>query len=325
MKKYRQLTLEDRERIAILRAEGRSLRDIAAAIGKSHGTISRELRRNQVSPQGINYLPLQAQKTARNRKRSAGQRARLKNDEIRNYVHAKLKLGWSPEQIAGRLKIDHPDQSISHEAIYQYIYGCAMSLIKHLPRKHRKRYRKGYKRYVGFRIANRISIDERPAVINEREEFGHWETDSVVCQGRSAVLNVITERKSRYVQITKLNSKTSQLTRKAICHKLSPYPLLARQSITYDNGSETCEHEQTNARLGSCSYFCHPYHSWEKGTVENTIGLIRRYLPKGWDFGRISPQFISQIESALNNRPRKCLSFRTPKEVFNQYVGALAP
>lgn len=324
MKKYNQLNLEDRERIAILKAKGKSSREIANKLSRSHSTVLRELSRNGAPSNGAYYLPQQADKRAKDRKIAAAKRDRLKNGTILSYIEAKLKLGWSPEQIAGRLPLEHPDLRISHEAIYQYIYTCKPSLIGYLPRRHKKRRGKGfYRKPRGFHIANKISIAERPEWINDRSEFGHWEADSAVCYGHHAALNVLTERKSRFVQITKISRKTAEHTADAVQLRLSQYSPGARRTITYDNGSENSQHECTNDKLCTQSYFCLPYHSWEKGTVENTIGLIRRFIPKGWDIDSIQSLFIRRIEFLLNNRPRKCLEFRTPLEVFNILSGAL--
>lgn len=324
MKRYQQLNLEDRERIAILKATGKSSREIAKELGRSHSTVLREMQRNGARSNKADYLPHQADERAKVRKIAAAKRDRLKNVTILSYVEAKLKLGWSPEQIAGRLTLDHPDLRISHEAIYQYIYTCKPSLIGYLPRRHKKRRSAGfYRKPRGFNIPNKISITERPEWINDRSEFGHWEADSAVCYGHHAALNVLTERKSRFVQITKISRKTAEHTADAIQLRLSQYSPGVRRTITYDNGSENSQHKRTNDELGTQSYFCLPYHSWEKGTVENTIGLIRRFIPKGWDIDSIQYRFIKRIEFLLNNRPRKCLEFRTPLEVFNILSGAL--
>jgi len=246
---------------------------------------------------------------------------------LRYYVIERLKLEWSPEQIAGRISVDFPKTSISHEAIYQYIYTDAIHLRKYLARRHRKRlFKRHSKKYRRSHIPYRISIDERPISINDRSEFGHWEADSAVSKKDTSRLNVLVERKSRFVQITKINNGSPGATRCAISQRLLPLPTHARKSITYDNGFENLQHHRANQILGTHSYFCHPFHSWEKGSVENTIGLIRRFIRKGTAISPLQNRTMQRIENLLNDRPRKCLGFRTPAESFSYLTsGALAP
>ena len=240
-------------------------------------------------------------------------------------MHEKLKLGWSPEQIAGRIAFDQPLDSISHEAIYQYIYQEAKDLIGYLPRRHKKRYRMRYLRKAKrSQIPNRILITERPEEVNQRTVFGHWETDAMISRRSKAALNVLVERMSHYTRLTKLTEKSAHLTEEAIVKRLKFEKGHSRLTITYDNGSENMNHQRVNRRLRTKSYFCNPYHSWEKGTVENTIGLVRRFIPKKTDLSRIPTTDIFQIERLLNNRPRKCLQYRTPKEVYVNLSGAIA-
>jgi len=275
------------------------------------------------------YLSHRAHERAVKRKEYAAQRPRLKNEVIMNYVIEKLTLGLSPEQVAGRISHDLAGASISHEAIYQFIY--ARETIKHMDlrpcllRRHRKRLERGHSRkHQKPHIPERLSITKRPVCVNDRSEPGHWETDTMISRQSAPALAIALERTSRYLQITKLAAKTAQEVRKALTRRLSWHPDHMRKTITYDNGSENVEHALVNKALGTQSYFCEPYHSWEKGSVENAIGLIRRYLPKGTDFATITKEQIKQIENALNNRPRKILNYRTPNEVFNESV-ALAP
>lgn len=325
--RYKQLKVEEREKISIFRAEGRSVRDIARLLGRHHSTIIREIERNGAPVNHGYYLPHRAQERSQFRKQDAGKRKRLKSKTIQHYVKDRLKIGWSPEQIAGRISDDLHGATISYEAIYQYIYTKALHLRKYLVRRHRKRLPKNYSRkYQNSRIPYRISIDERPFHINNRSNFGHWEADSAVSKKDTVRLNVIVERKSRFVQITKMNNGSPRATRYAIIERLSPLSNDAKKSITYDNGTENFHHQRINKILGTESYFCHPFHSWEKGTVENTIGLIRRFIPKGTDIAPLQNRTIKRIENTLNNRPRKCLGFRTPAESFHYLLGgALAP
>lgn len=322
---YKKLTFEQREAISILKASGKSLRMIASIIGKHHSSISRELKRNKTSILGLpHYSPLQAQKKARKRKSSASRKTRLRNPLIRDYVTEKLKLFWSPELIAGRIRIDHPGLCISHEAIYQFIYQEAWELFPFLVRKHkRRRLRFNHHKPRHLSIPNRTLIDQRPESINQRSVFGHWEGDSLVSRANSVSIHALVERKSRYLKLTKILRNSSDCVRNAIVRRLSPLKKSFRQSITYDNGSENFAHREVNNILQTQSYFCNPYHSWEKGSVENAIGIVRRFIPKKTNLQMIPSTEISQIENLINNRPKKCLNYKTPKEVFNLLCGAI--
>ncbi len=323
-KRYKQLGTKERDLIAIMKAEGKSMREIGEKLGRSHATIVRELKRNAPPVRTGYYLPHKADERAKVRKREAGQRERLKSPAIRSYVKRKMRKGWSPEQIAGRWNKQHPACTISHEAIYQYVYAGREELIGYLARRHKTRHAKGHSRkHKASHIPNRIAITERSAAASDRTQFGHWESDSMVSRMSKTALSVQAERKSRYTKLTKLPRKTSGFTRSVINRRLVRYPQGARLSITYDNGSENVEHEAVNAVLGTKSYFCAPYHSWEKGTVENTCGLIRRYIPKRANIADIPAAQIRKIERSLNNRPRKCLGYQTPAEVFAKLCGAL--
>lgn len=311
------LVMEDREMIAVMKAEGRSFREIGEAIGKDKSTISRELRRNAPPQNKGYYLGHKAHQRAQERKSWSCKRERLKGSEVREYVEEHLKEGWSPEMISGRIKVDKPSMAISHEAIYQYLYSERRELIPYLVRQHKKRQKRGYsRRHKKAHIPNRISISERPAIIGKRERLGDWEADCVVSRKSRQSLNVLVERVSRMTRITKLSQKTAAQTTVAIKNALCIYPHEVCCTITYDNGSENSEHEAVNEALGTASYFCNPYHSWEKGSVENRIGVIRRRLPKGTDFGKVSDEIIREIENWLNNQPMKCLKYKKPIEVF---------
>lgn len=322
--KYKHLSSEERDKIAILRAKGFKTSEIARIIERDKSTISRELLRNK-SPVYDCYLPHKADRRAKERKCKSGQRPRLKNREIMVYVVRKLKLGWSPELISGRWSKEHPSASISHEAIYQFIYNKKQrkeeDLTVYLPRFHRKRLSRGHSRkHRKSHIPERISIEKRPRYIERRRQPGHWESDTIVSRQSLAAVAVLLERTSRVIHLKKIKQKSSTLFSLAIEDRLKSYPSKLRRTITYDNGSENVEHRKTNKILGTQSYFCNPYHSWEKGSVENAVGLVRRFLPKKTDFATVSPQQIKQIEFLLNNRPRKCLDYKTPYEVFNSSV-----
>jgi len=323
-KKYIQLTSEERDMIAVLRAEGKNYGEIAQIVGRNKSTICRELTRNKSSIYN-SYLSARAHERAVKRKSEAAQRPRLKNKALMYYVTEKLHRGWSPEQIAGRMPRELPGQSVSHEAIYQFIYDREtlrdIDLRPCLPRRHRKRLPRGHSRkHRKLHIPQRVSIKERPAHINERLEFGHWEVDTMISRQSAASLAVALERLSRRLHIAKLPAQSAKNLRTAVTRRLGRHPQNLRKSITYDNGSENVEHILINKTLGTQSYFCEPYRSWEKGSVEHALSLIRRFLPKKTNFATITKEQVKQIETLLNNRPRKCLCYKTPHEVFTQAV-----
>jgi len=318
---YSHLDRRERTLIKDWHHYGVSIREIGRRLNRSHSTISRELRRNLWC--GKHYYIRAAQEFYEYRLKNRAQRFRLKTEKIREFVLQKLAIGWTPELISGRLKSTRPDDYVCHESIYQYIYIQAPELIENLARKHKHRHTKFPYRKVGVRIKNRVSIRDRPEHINSREEIGHWESDSVVGSDRQHGLNVILERSSRLVHICLLKDKTSAETTEKLIKRLSNHPAELVKSITYDNGSENVLHQRVNDTLDTVSYFCEPYHSWEKGAVEQANGLIRRYFPKGTDFSKVTPSQINRVEKLLNNRPRKCLNYRTPYEVFRKACGAL--
>jgi IS30 family transposase len=326
-KTYFQISREERDKIAIWRAEGCSIREVARRLKRDHSSILREIRRNAASVNKGYYLPSRAHDRAASRKQEAAQRSKMKDHVLREYVERHLKMGWSPEIIAGRIARELPGTTISHESIYRYIYEEASYLRRFLPRKHRRRWKKGHSRkHQKVHIPHRVPLSERADQVNQRIRFGHWESDTM--EGRRSerpALNVIVERKSRFVQITKMPDRTARTTRLAITRRLRVMPLPVRRSVTYDNGHENTEHHKLNNKLKSRSYFCEPYRSWEKGTVENTIGLVRRFIPKEWNISILRPHFIRRIEFLLNHRPKKCLGFATPAEMFNKFGGALPP
>jgi len=322
-KTYKQLTADERDKIAIFMARGFNLNNIARMLGRNRSTISREIRRNGAAKYK-SYTPHAAEARSKLRKSAANTHPRLKNIFIRDYVHQKIKDGWTPEIISGTLKKEHPENSISHESIYQYIYADALELKKYLPRHYRvRRKRKAKKTGSVENIPGRVGIDLRPEKINDRSEFGHWESDSMVSRQSHAALVVQLERLSRYVKIKKVIANKAEPVSSAIIQNLTDIDTSFRKSITYDNGKENVKHQDVNQALGISSYFCNAYRSWEKGSVEQVIGLIRRYLPKKTDFAKATESQIKYIENQLNSRPRKCLNFATPYDVLQTASVAL--
>lgn len=323
-KQYQQLTSNERDLIAIHHANGFTMSDIARLLGRNKSTIFRELTRNS-SELSSAYLPIQAHKKAKKRKQLAATKQELKCHKIRHFVANKLKMGWSPQIIAGVLASTPQNQKISHESIYLYLYKKRPDLVPYLARSHKKRFKRiPQANKKNNRIPNRIFIDQRPQKINNRSEFGHWESDAVVSRQSKATLVVSIERITKLVRIKKIKQNKADMFSRTIIGRMKILPAYARRSMTYDNGPENTQHELINDQLNMDSYFCNPYHSWEKGSVENVNGLIRRFLPKKTDFAKITHKRIKEIEFLLNTRPRKCLNFKTPQEVFLEQIVALA-
>lgn len=329
-KHYRQLSLEERERMQQALWEGKSLREIARDINRSPATISRELKRNG-SGGNRRYHPRLAHERAKKMIRKRGQRRRLKHQFIRTYVHAKLRKGWSPEQIAGRVSQAHPPYRIGHEAIYQYIYAqyrrggygvcTGIDLRRYLRRRHKVRHPKKVLYAVEKGpIANKISITERPEEVKSRSIPGHWEGDTVESKKGLAGLNTLAERTSGIVLISKLRDHTSAATAEVVIRRLQRIPRRLRKTLTLDNGPENARHELTTEYTGAKCFFANPHRFWERGTNENTNGLIRWYVPKGTDLSLAPESAVQKIEYALNTRPRKRLGWRTPLEVFNSFL-----
>ena len=329
---YTQLTLEQRERIYGLKEQGKSFRDIAKILDRDHRTIAREYARNRYA--GQEYIPCKAEQISVNRGVQQRKKAPLKNVETFLYVRKKLrKEHWSPERIAGRIKIDHPHLSICPETIYQYIYGKGRKykLETYLRKRHKKRQEKigrsVQREKSSSRIPDAIMIDKRRTKANNRTQVGHFETDLMEGSRRTqAALSVTVERKTRYTIISKVSNKQAHIKEKVLTKRLKTLQSLSKsnkpivRSITSDNGSENTNHKQVSQTLGVDMYFCYPYHSWEKGSVENRIGCIRQYIPKGTSIHQYTEAQIQWLENKLNNTPMKCLGYLTPAEAFAKEV-----
>ena len=305
-------------------SDGMSIREISKELGRSPSTLSRELKRNATSAYKF-YLSHRAHDRAVKRKQEAGVRPRLKDERIVSYVRTRLAWDWSPELIAGRIRQEIRRVAISHEAIYQYIYHPKTEgreeLIGCLVRGHRKRKRKGIGRKERkTKIPNRIPIEERPLSADNRSRFGHWEGDSLVSRESLAALNSLVERKSRLLLLTRLERKTAEQTSDAVIERLQGLPSGARRTLTLDNGTENSRHEDITKAIGTRCYFARPYASWQRGSNEQVNGLVRRYFPKGTDFGKVTDEQVARVESLINNRPRKCLGYKTPLEVASAAV-----
>lgn len=312
---YTHFKQNERDEIAILLKKDYSLRDIGYALGRNPSSVSREIKLNSVS--GV-YDPHKAKHKARfRRKRSKYQCMKIReNPELERYVEEKLKICWTPEQIAGRLKSEYGHTVISPKSIYEYIYSSyGQHLSRYLTYKQFHK-RKGAvrKRGWGAGIKNRVFIDDRPDIVNERSRFGDFEADTLgAIRTDKEILTGITERLSRFLILEKVSRLKYAMD--GFKKSLNPYQNIV-QTITMDNGFENSRYEE----LDVDTYFCHPFSSWEKGGIENTFGRLRRFIPKKESLKAYSPEKISAIMNIMNNTPRKCLEYKTPTEVFNEQL-----
>jgi IS30 family transposase len=310
MRTYAQLTQEQRYQIYALKKMGHNQTEIAQVLEVHKSTISRELRRNE-GRRG--YRPQQAQRQALKRRRKAEPRITA---ELWALVDRLLRQDWSPEQISGRLKRER-GICISHEWIYQHVLEdkrAGGSLYRHLRCQKQRRKRYGTYDRRG-KLLNCRSIEERPAVVNRRKRLGDWEVDTLIERRHKQAIVTLTERKSRFTLLGKVTHRTAQAVQNQIHRLLLPVVDRAH-TLTSDHGKEFAHHEQIAETLNLKFYFAHPYAAWERGTNENTNGLLRQYFPKKQDLRVVSNKQIEQAMLRLNLRPRKCLRFKTPFEVF---------
>ena len=322
IKQYTRLSQAEREQIFLLTHQGVSIREIGQCLGRNHTTISRELKRTR----GPSYSPVNAHTDAVDR-RHKDDKHKLDDPMLQTFIIRRLGDRWSPEQIAGRLKGIHARVTVSHETIYKTLYQSPLKherLWEFLRRGHKKRERwfdRRMRHYTRGAIAGKIPISERPPEAQERTRVGHWETD--LMEGTKASRHVVSatvDRKSGAIMLDKLTSKDSQEKMDAMVQRLSHIPIHIRRTMTFDNGLENAQHRRLHD-LRMLTFFCAAYHSWEKGTVENTIGLVREYLPKGMDLTQVTQQELMVIGSSLNDRPRKRLGYLTPNEVLLKEAG----
>jgi IS30 family transposase len=310
---YHHFNIDEREVILKMRAQQASLEEMGRRLNRPKGSISRELRRN-VSSTG-DYKPHLAQRYYEQRRKESKVPYRLeRNSSLRSYVRTKLKKYWSPEQIGDSIK-----GKISPLTIYSYIYrdqASEGSLYRFLRRSHRWRRKRRRRPDSRGQMPDRRMIDRRPKAANQRRRIGDWEGDTVEGSKGTGFIVTHVDRKSRYTVAVKVADKSSEAVNRAICARMKSLPADKIKTITYDNGKEFAGFKDLERTLGMRSYFAHPYHSWERGTNENTNGLLRQFFPKGMDFRTITQTDIDKVEELLNNRPRKCLTYRTPNEVF---------
>lgn len=320
---YTQLSSEERDRIAVWRGQGLGLNEIGRKLGRNGGTISRELRRNGHKQAG--YVAIHAERLALDRQADARVRHPLKDPDTYAYVLRKLRSGWSPEQIAGRLERNHGGVPVIHaETIYRFIYDPAnvqRKLWEFLPRGRPKRRKQHGRRVHRSHIPQRVSVHRRPETVNDRSEFGHYEGDTVEGKGHRDGVHTEVERTSRKLLAGKVSRIASAETIQVQRRLFAVLPTVARRSTTLDNGREHHRHFALHL-LGMRTFFADPYSSWQRGTNENTNGLLRRYFPKGTDFTTVTDEELQAVVDELNDRPRKCLNYATPNEIFDEQVQA---
>lgn len=339
---YNHLSLKERELLAIWQGQEVSQREIAKRLGRNQSSLSRELKRN-VTGVGARthelfnaqYLPCLAQKKSEKIAFRQRTKAPLKNTKVLSFVLKHLiQDGWSPQTIAAMLTIRYSDESITKETIYQYIYKKKFKargifaipqqpLSSFLPLARKKRMKLNGRRVQRHgKIPGSISIEKRPKYIEKRKQLGHWETDNL--GGKTSdktALSVSVERVTRYT-ILSLTNRSARQKANYLTQRLLELPQKARRTITTDNGKENYYHQQISSNLNILMYFCHTYASWEKGTVENTNGRIRKYIPKGTSLDPVTKEQIQVLEEKLNNTPRKCLNYLTPSQKLNILLAA---
>jgi len=331
--KYRRLTNREREEISRGLAAGTPQVDIARKLNRHPATISREIRRNTNKRARSEYLAFSASRKAsvRASSRRFGKSRLAGEEQLRGYIIAGLRQEWSPREIQERLKKEYPldmTMRISHEAIYRYIYVLPRgmlrkTLIKALRQEHKYRRKKGYSKTQGNKgkIADMLSIEERPEEVADRSVPGHWEGDMIIGLHRKTALGTLVERTTRYTILIPLGKKKDAVSvRKAYARAFCSVPTELKKTLTYDQGKEMLGHKRFTIDTGIQVYFAHPGSPWERGTNENTNGLVRQYFPKGTDFSNVSRYQIKRAERRLNNRPRAVLYYDEPIEVINKLV-----
>lgn len=315
---YKHLSIEERHYAELQTKQGKSQNQIAKDLGRSQSTLSRELSRN-TGKRG--YRHKQAHGKAQQRHKEKPKAIKL-TDDIKRQVEQAIKNEHSPEQVVGRLE-QKGVIKLHHETVYQYILtdkkegGTLYKHLRHQGKPCRKRYGSAHNR-TG--IPNRVGIEHRPEIVNKRQRVGDWEADTMIGKNHKGAIATMDERKSKLRLAVPLSGKKAEGVRKAMIKALTPLKRFVK-TITYDNGKEFVEHEKVAKSLGCNSYFAAPYHSWERGQNENANGLLRQYFPKSMELDRLSDREVIIAVDKLNSRPRKCLGYQTPYEVFQKLTG----
>lgn len=325
---YKRLSLSEREEISRSLVCGKSLRETAKRLSRSVSTISREVNRA-----GVNRYTYRAARSERRAARNAGKRksGRYKlraNQRLWEHVQARLALRWSPEQIAQSLKKEYlADEAmrISHEAIYTYLYVLPRGELKRQLLARLRRERKYRRKRKGIakterKLKDMVSIEERPAEVADRSVPGHWEGDILLGKNRQSALGSLVERTTRFVLLVRLCNRTAKEVRKAFAREMKSLPAQLKRSLTYDQGREMAEHKLFTRETKMKVYFAHLGSPWERGTNENTNGLVRQFFPKGTDFNKVTRKEIKAVADMLNGRPRKTLNWKNPCEAYQQVL-----
>ncbi len=328
MTNYKRLNDLDREEISRMLSQNYSFSDIAKALNRHVSTISREI--NAGSCNKYTYRAIKTQNRARRNssKRKTGKHKLDKHVKLWKYTLKKLRLKWSPRQIAEELKIDYPKDMtmrISPEAIYTYIYVLPRgSLKKELTACLRQNHKRRHKQSRGVKntrkIEDMLSIEERPKEVEDRIIPGHWEGDLIIGKNNRSALGTLVERTTRTTILIQVKNREAETVAKAFAKEVKKLPKQMRLSMTYDQGREMAKHKLFTDITGVKVYFAHPRSPWERGTNENTNGLIRQFFPKGTDFNKVSRYEVKKVQDLLNGRPRQVLNFRKPFEVFNELI-----
>lgn len=327
MKPYKQLSLEERRKIEKWRAAKISVDLIAERLGRDRSTIFRELRRNHYKdselPDVVGYFGVVASMKALARRQK--DRKLMRHPELRELVIERIKDGWTPEQIAGRLRYENAPVRVCQETIYRFVYspeGMKEDLWWYLPEHRRKRRPRKGRAPRKPKINPELGIEKRPEIIGERIQFGHWESDLMLFRqkfGKSNVTSLV-ERVSRFTVLLLNGNRTTTLVMGQLAKVMRTLPHNARRSVTFDRGSEFMDWPHLQAEVGTQTWFCKPSAPWQKGTVENTNRRARRWLPRELDPATITNHHLEMICARLNRTPRKCLGWKTPAEVFKEKV-----
>jgi IS30 family transposase len=327
---YGQLSLDERIEIYRLRAAGKSMQAISCALERHVSTISRELRRNSQPRRAWagGYDPVRADQLAKRRRQWDGRFKLARQPDLRDYVGNSLAMGHSPEQIAGRLALEHGRVIISHESIYRFIYHCSAQKDYWHRLLPCRKLRRGRRRRPGGSPASFIkqwrSITERPAEVENRGTPGHWEADFMLFARYGQGLLVLHERQTRFSIVQQQVDRKAVLTAQTIACQLGKLPHAMRKTISFDNGTEFAEHHRLHQLLGVQTFFCDPHSPWQKGGVENSIGRLRRPLPRKTDLKLLTAADLERHVQRLNDTPRKCLDFKTPAEAFSKLKSTVA-
>lgn len=327
MKSFKHLSLHERESISKYLSQGLSCNQVGKLIGRSGSTVSRDISKNKMDKKI--YWAMDADFHSDCRKEIPKRPKNIEsNARLKQYVHRHIQLDWSPEQIANSLKKTYPlgmSMRASHETIYTYLYCLPLGTLKkelmgHLRRKRKERQRRSSMHKMRRVIPDMVSIAERPAHVLDRVIPGHWEGDLIVGKGHKSAIGTLVERTTRTTILVPLASKEALSVCTAFEKEIKKLPRQMRQSMTYDRGMEMFEHKLFTAKTKMKVYFADPYSPWQRGTNENTNGLVRQYFPKGTDLSLVSRKEIKRAQRLLNGRPRKILGYRTPLESFNSLI-----